>query len=350
MSLLSYFYKARDFILITQRQKEHRTRVRKIAPEYTLTKDQEAQVLERYARYGKVDTWFHNFYQQATGDFHVDYLPEDLHYCYVDPYFNDWRESRYIDNKCFYYRMFTGIRQPELVASRVGGMWFVGDYQPITRQELDAILAKEPEIVVKSAQGSEGGRGVHFVEGGDFATVEPKISDDIVIQRPIIQHPALAAINPSSVNTIRLMSLLTDGEAKVYSGILRIGVNGSRVDNASSGGITCGITPDGKLKKYAYNVKGQRQDAHADTGLVFEGHQIPGYEKCLDMVQRLHVQVPHFRLISWDFSIDESGEPLLIEANLHYGQLDFHQLNNGPIFGEDTDKILNEVFAGRRMK
>ncbi len=345
MSLITIFQKVRDGILTAQRKKEHYDRVRKIAPKYVLTKEQTKQIKDFYGPYKKVDPWYHNFYYQTTGKFCVDYLPEELHYCYIDPYFNNWREAIIMDDKCYYRRMFTGVKQAEEVANRVGGMWFKGDYDPITRQELDSLLENEPEIVVKKAQGSEGGRGVFFVKGTDFATVEKKIRDDIVIQRPIVQHPQLAAINPSSVNTIRLMSLLTDGKAKVYSGILRIGVGGSRVDNASSGGITCGITPDGKLKKYAYNVKGNTWEKHPDTGLVFEGHTIPAFEKCMDLVQHLHVQIPHFRLVSWDFTVNEAGEPVLVEANLHYGQLDFHQLCNGPIFGEDTKKILDEVFG-----
>ncbi len=35
----------------------------------------------------------------------------------------------------------------------------------------------------------------------------------------------------------------------------------------------------------------------------------------------------------------------MIEANLNQGELDFHQLNNGPLFGEDTIKVLDEVFG-----
>ena len=50
------------------------------------------------------------------------------------------------------------------------------------------------------------------------------------------------------------------------------------------------------------------------------------------------------RLISWDFAIDENGEPMLIEMNISYGELDFHQLCNGPIFGDKTEDVLNEVF------
>ena len=54
--------------------------------------------------------------------------------------------------------------------------------------------------------------------------------------------------------------------------------------------------------------------------------------------------MPHFRLVSWDISVDEAGDPVLIETNLNYGELEFHQLCNGPVFGEDTRQILDEVF------
>ena len=33
------------------------------------------------------------------------------------------------------------------------------------------------------------------------------------------------------------------------------------------------------------------------------------------------------------------------DANLHFGEIDFHQLNNGPLFGDDTKEILKEVFS-----
>ena len=54
---------------------------------------------------------------------------------------------------------------------------------------------------------------------------------------------------------------------------------------------------------------------------------------------------PHFRLISWDIALDKNNNPIIIEANLKYGEIDFHQLNNGPLFGDDTKEILNEVFV-----
>ena len=43
------------------------------------------------------------------------------------------------------------------------------------------------------------------------------------------------------------------------------------------------------------------------------------------------------------FTVPVTTSPTLIEANLCNGELDFHQLNNGPLFGEDTERILKEV-------
>jgi hypothetical protein len=43
--------------------------------------------------------------------------------------------------------------------------------------------------------------------------------------------------------------------------------------------------------------------------------------------------------------INESGNPILIEANLCRGGIDLLQLSNGPLFGEDTKAILDEVFG-----
>lgn len=49
------------------------------------------------------------------------------------------------------------------------------------------------------------------------------------------------------------------------------------------------------------------------------------------------------RLTSWDLSVDVEGNPVLIEVNLAYGGLFFHQITNGPVFGDLTEDIINEV-------
>lgn len=329
-------------------------RVKESSPEDVLTAQQKKEIVDLYSPYCKINTLFHNFYTDKTGIFCRDYIPDDIYDAYIDPYFNCAEEAVWIDNKCFYERYFPAVKQPETIARRINNFWFV-DGKIVSEQDIFALLQKENAVFVKEAVESMGGHGVTFIEnkGETYADELKKtvaqIRSDIVIQKPLKQHAVLSHLNESSVNTVRCISLLKDsGEVRIYSSILRMGVRGAKVDNASSGGITTGITQDGKLKKVAYTKYGEKCEAHPTSGVVFDSYDIPGYEKVIETVKKAHWMVPRFRLVSWDFCIDEAGEPVLIEANLHRGELDFHQLNNGPLFGEDTVEILEKVFGRKR--
>ena len=126
-----------------------------------------------------------------------------------------------------------------------------------------------------------------------------------------------------------------------------MGVGEERVDNGSSGGISCGVDNDGTLKTRAFSTKGECYLQHPTTGTHFESVRIPNYDNVTETVKRLHEQIPHFRFASWDIAIDKFGDPVLVEVNLRAGSLRLHQLNNGPLFGDDTTAILDEVFEKR---
>ena len=119
------------------------------------------------------------------------------------------------------------------------------------------------------------------------------------------------------------------------------------MDNFCSGGVAVGIDDSGRLKEYGYYLNGSRITTHPVTGISFLGRQIPSFERAKDLVKHAHICVPHFRMVSWDVAIGQDGQPILIEANLADGQLDFHQLTNGPLFKEDTKRILDEVYGMR---
>ena len=129
---------------------------------------------------------------------------------------------------------------------------------------------------------------------------------------------------------------------------LRMGMAGKKVDNASSGGITCGVNLDGHCKEagyYSYVNGGKRLLNHPTSDMPFKDIFIPNMDKIIAFVEKAAVRIPHFRLVSWDIALREDGEPVLIEANFYDGEIDFHQLNNGPLFKEDTEAILREVFS-----
>lgn len=89
-----------------------------------LNENQVKKVLEFYKPWTKVTTEFHAFYYSKTGLFDEKDLPDDLYYCYIDPYFNDWDEAHYIDNKTYYRLLFANIDQPTTLGFRTNGLWF----------------------------------------------------------------------------------------------------------------------------------------------------------------------------------------------------------------------------------
>lgn len=316
-----------------------------------LTNEQKKLVFDlwapRYLAHSKFTYQFHEFYTQATGIFDPHYIPDDLFINLIDAWFNNRVQAKVLDNKCLYSKLFPQAKQPITVAYRMNGTWLDAGYFPIGIHQVAELLNSEKEVVVKKATGSMGGHGVTFLSGDGLAQKVFELIDnekrDYVIQKTLEQHPTLAMVNPDSVNTIRHISFLEDGKVTVYSSILRMGINHSRVDNASSGGITCGIRRDGRLKPIAFAVSGKKYEKHPSTGVSFDTITVPSFEKSLDLVKRLHQSLPLFRLLSWDIAIDKEGNPVLLEPNLYVGELDFHQLNNGPLFGQDQDRILSEI-------
>ena len=167
---------------------------------------------------------------------------------------------------------------------------------------------------------------------------------DVIVQAVVKQHASLAALHKNSLNTIRIMTIILNDEVRVLSRIVRMGVNGNKVDNVSSGGLSCGMNSQGQLNEFAFYDNGIKASTHPQ-GAVFKECKIENIDKCEELVKDLANRIIGFsKLVSWDMSISESGEPILIEANLYVGGLDFHQMNNGPIFGDLTDDILKEVF------
>ena len=265
-----------------------------------LTVEETQQIKDFWAPYVKIDQAFHAFYKEKTGTFYPEYLPTDLYINSVDEYFNDRKMANAIDNKCLYSRLFPGISQPEMVLYRMNGFWYNDQQQIISAQEVEQLLEKEQTVFVKVATRSSGGKGVYYFdqEKGSVAkqfAQQINFVSDIVVQRPVVQHPVFAKMNASSVNTFRILSLLTDTGVKYYSALVRIGVENRKVDNR---GLSCGVQPDGKLNAKAYRLNGDSYTKHPDHDFTFDGYQLIGFDKAKALIEKAHPMVPYFWMIS----------------------------------------------------
>lgn len=109
-----------------------------------------------------------------------------------------------------YQDLFPEIVQPEVFVYKMNGLWFDSSHNLISKADIDSMLKNERELFIKQATESDGGHGVfYYNRNQNFWSLVEKIEGDIVVQRAVKQHKCLRDLNSSSVNTIRVLSLLT---------------------------------------------------------------------------------------------------------------------------------------------
>lgn len=297
--------------------------------------------------------WF-DFYNSIddSGQAYL-YFPDDWFYDCVDAQLNKWKMCPTIDDKSLYDLYFYDIAKPKTIASCLDGQWVDEKLELSTLTQIADICSAEDGVIIKPSFGISGGHGISFWKKGDDS-IDTLLSKykNCVVQCIIEQHPVLSAIHKESVNSIRIMTMLYEGKVRVLSSVLRMGVGEKMVDNVSSGGVACGIDENGRLRQKSYNAKGQSWDGHP-SGLQLKGIEIPAWKDCCEIAKRVTPRFARFsRLISWDFSVDRSGMPILIEANLYGGELDFHQMCNGPIFGDEatTRQMIEHFYKNRKHR
>jgi hypothetical protein len=355
MSIQSSFFKSYDALIKTGdkglniiHKHSKRSKIRKwCRNNQTYLSAAQVKESKRYwNQYTKeFDVNYTRFYTTINGTFDVRYIPDDLYYYVIDSYLNK-KEYLAYDNKA-YYPMLFDCKMPEIVVSRLNGYYVDNEYRLISENDAIKKCVDAGNIIIKPSIGTYGGRKIKKLDQCDELTVKQTFeilqSYSFVVQKILKQHPQLSAIHASSVNTIRIMTLLTNNEIHVLKPILRMGINNNFVDNASSGGIISGINPDGRLQPYAFSYDGKKFTAHPQ-GFKFEECVIPSFNKAIDLVKRQAQRFPYFRMIAWDVAINELSEPVLIEANLKKGGLELIQYTHGPLFGDLTDNVLHEVF------
>lgn len=139
-----------------------------------------------------------------------------------------------------------------------------------------------------------------------------------IIEKFLPQHPKLAALNPDSVNTLRLIVLRTREGFKVRGAILRIGRTGSQVDNLTSGGLACKVDLESGRITEARDLSPMRKahTLHPDSNAQIVGFVVPHWEACLDTASRALAAFPHMNFAGIDIAITEQG-PTVIELNVN---------------------------------
>jgi glutathione synthase/RimK-type ligase-like ATP-grasp enzyme len=215
------------------------------------------------------------------------------------------------------------------------------------RNELINIFAVSgvDKLIVKPILG-HGGSGIVLAQKKlDEVTVNMKqglvplkdfiLKENAIVQKLLQQNSIISKISSSSLNTIRVVTILKkSGSVQIVSATMRFGVGVSFVDNYSSGGIAAGINcKTGKLKKYAHSKIGERYTHHPTSGFEFEGFQISSWNFVIELAQEVQKQCPFYKLLGMDIAIDNERKPILIEVNAN-PDIIFQEQTSGPLFAD----------------
>ena len=203
-------------------------------------------------------------------------------------------------------------------------------FQDAPKEQVLDFMKRHPQFIAKPLGGCCG-RGIEKVNLENYDSPEAAYDALMALNIPfeleelIIQHPAVSAIYPEAINTVRTVTINKDGEVHVICAYFRIGNNGKHVDNFNSGGMVAPVDEiTGIVKDRAIDKQKNLYEVHPYTGTPIKGFQFPDWDKALAMVRKAATEVPQMGYIGWDVAFSVNG-PLLIEGNDFPGH-DIYQL------------------------
>lgn len=287
-------------------------------------------------------------YTELRGEFKRGWMPDDYYRFELLTKMNPERYMGLSDAKILDHKLFNGFTIAPLFF-RSNGQFCLKDGTVISKIKLQSMLNNlDDEIIIKPDNG-RGGRNIMFKHSSELRLDELPSGTNLLVQRVAKQHEELNKLYPHSVNTFRVLTFIDNGgKVKIKFIFLRFGRDGTRVDNASSGGAWVFIDPKGRIVPPAYETIGLPiGDVHPNTGIKYTDLKLPFLSKVKDFCKEVHRSFPHTRIIGWDVFIDEQGEPKLIEWNANNPILWVPEALFGPFF---DDLLINKPGLPRKPK
>ncbi|MDD3303370.1 MAG: sugar-transfer associated ATP-grasp domain-containing protein [Clostridia bacterium] len=219
---------------------------------------------------------------------------------------NDPEAMKKVDNKLEFNKIYSEFIKRDWIS-----------LTEVSYEEFEMFFKKHKDIIVKPVD-EMCGKGVAKItlkEDTDIKVVYDELikNNQILIEECVKQNNEIAKLNPSSVNTLRVVTLKKENEVKVLFTALRIG-NGKSVDNFNNGGMFTVVNEDGTITKPAISKDGTVYTEHPLTHEKIVGFKLPNFDIALDTAKKCASQIEKVRYIGFDVVITED-DALILEAN-----------------------------------
>lgn len=205
-------------------------------------------------------------------------------------------------------------------AAYLGREWV--DLRTTSDQELTQFLHQHDRLMAKVPD-SLGGDGVESFESASVLSDVSGFRADrssrrqFLVEEFLTQVPEMAALCPTSINTLRIVTFRDDRDVHTLARVLKMG-NGGDVDNFSGGGMYTMLDEDGTAHYPAFDGDGAVFSSHPLTNTAIIGFRVPQWEAVGALVASLAQEVPEIPYVGWDIAITPAG-PVVVEGNYNTG-------------------------------
>ena len=126
----------------------------------------------------------------------------------------------------------------------------------------------------------------------------------------------MSKLCPHSVNSLRITSVLKDGNVEIISATIKASAKADCVvDNMLSGGVGAQVDVEsGIVTTFGIDYAFRKYTHHPITGVQIIGFQVPNWDKTIELVKQAHKRLPQCMIFGWDIAVTPDGADI-IEAN-----------------------------------
>lgn len=257
-------------------------------------------------------------YEGRDAEYRDSFITEGIRLSFY-PRMNLRKNTDLLENKYRTYKKFQDMFKREVIRVKK-------NEEPTEEnlKNLEEFAARHENYVVKPVYAAFG-TAVRIENIAMYDSVEDAHAryrkNGVVIEELIEQGEAMARIHAGSVNTLRIPTAIIknaegEPEIRLFHPSLRMGRDGSFVDNFSAGGISALIDPDtGMIYTNGADKKGHQYLSHPDSGVLFKGFQIPEWDAAVAMVKEAAFMIPDNHYCGWDLAYSKDRGWCMVEAN-----------------------------------
>jgi|SRR5690625_151043 len=223
--------------------------------------------------------------------------------------FNDTKDRKLFDSKPMFNEKYKNYIQRDWL--HITNSTF-GDF--------NEFVIRNKKFIVKPVDGSHG-KGIRVINYNDKINLRNLYnelkSENTIIEELIIQHKELAEFNPTSVNTLRVVTLFCpDGNVRVMTANLRVGNGVKYADNFHHNGIAALLNvTTGIVITSGIDMNFNRYLIHPASNKQLIGFKVPYWNEIVKTVKGMAKITPTVGYIGWDVAIGKEGQIIILEGN-----------------------------------